>query len=94
MRKPFIFVGIVFLISANAGAAPWPGFTRVQSIAAAANRPVPQEQTGDFPTVIARAPTDSATLPMSSMEFHGALLRGNKEQLAVLIADDFKGDAG
>ena len=40
---------------------------------------------------IAQPPADSSALSFSSMDFHGALLRGNKEQLAVLIADDFKG---
>lgn len=41
--------------------------------------------------VVAPAPSDSSALSMSSMEFHGAVLKGNKEQLTALLADDFKG---
>lgn len=45
--------------------------------------------TGESP--VSTAPMDASSLSMSSMEFHGALLRGNKEQLTALMADDFKG---
>jgi hypothetical protein len=45
----------------------------------------------DQPPQIAQAPADSSGLSFSSMDFHGALLRGSKDQLTVLVADDFKG---
>lgn len=40
---------------------------------------------------IALAPTDPTLLSMASLEFHGALLRGNRERLSVLLAPDFAG---
>jgi hypothetical protein len=51
----------------------------------------PKGPKGNMPNVVAPPPSDNNSLSMSSMEFHGALLRGNKEQMAALLADDFKG---
>jgi hypothetical protein len=40
---------------------------------------------------ISPAPTQEGGLSMATMDFHGALLRGNKDQLTALMADDYKG---
>ncbi|MEO6392263.1 MAG: nuclear transport factor 2 family protein [Pyrinomonadaceae bacterium] len=40
---------------------------------------------------VTQPPADSSGISFAAMDFHSALLHGNKDQLAVLIADEFKG---
>ena len=40
---------------------------------------------------ISQPPADSSGISFAAMDFHGAHLHGNKDQMAVLMADEFKG---
>lgn len=40
---------------------------------------------------VSQPPAESSGISFAAMDFHSALLHGNKEQLAILMADEFKG---
>lgn len=42
-------------------------------------------------TDVAPAPTDASGLAFASMDFHGALIHGNSEQLNIFLAEKFQG---
>lgn len=90
MKRSMTLAALFIFLATTIGAIPGFGSSPLDSEVATKYHSIQQDQSGTATEVIAPAPTDSSTLSMSSMEVHGALMRGNKAQLAVLIANNFR----